>query len=255
MQVRPRSRPRSRTSAALGPRGPRACAAWGSTSDPTTWPPRCSRRWPGWGRCPTRGRRWASGCRASRPPATPTCGACTRARGGARPRRPGDSQRRPDLALRRARERDGAVAAAGTGTVVLGPARRGLREGGRLGIAPGGRRQRLRHRARRARRRAAHADGRHGSAALLEAAVRRFGPLPGLPQRHLRGAALPTARWQLRHRRGRHGAGGDERRWPSSTMPRRSWRAAPVPPWRACSRPTSARWCHMPGMCSTPVRC
>ena len=87
--------------------------------------------------------------------------------------------------------RDGAVAAAGTGTVVL--ARRGdayakvdgwgslLGDGGSgFAIGRAGLDSALRS-----------ADGRHGSAALLEAAERRFGPLPELPQR-IYGAAVPT---------------------------------------------------------------
>jgi N-acetylglucosamine kinase-like BadF-type ATPase len=86
---------------------------------------------------------------------------------------------------------DGAVVAAGTGTVVL--ARRGdayakvdgwgslLGDGGSgFAIGRAGLDSALRH-----------ADGRHGSAALLEAAERRFGPLPGLPQA-IYGAAAPN---------------------------------------------------------------
>ena len=126
--------------------------------------------------------------------------------------------------------RDGAVAAAGTGTVVL--ARRGdayakvdgwgslLGDGGSgFAIGRAGLDSALRS-----------ADGRHGSAVLLAAAERRFGPLPGLPQR-IYASAVPTravAGFAPTSAPPRRRA--TRRRSPSSSTQRRSWRGAPAPP-------------------------
>ena len=244
-------------SAALGRPGHRAFAAWGSTSDPTTWPPRCSGRWPASAAArpaAADGRR-ALGLRGRRR-RRPAPGARA-PRGGARPRRARDRQRRPDLALRRARR----------------PPRRRGRRGHRHGRASPAAATPTRRSTAGARcsatAAAASPSGVPGStprcgtptaatarAALLEAAERRFGPLPGLPQAIYAAAAPNRAVASFAADVAAAAAGrGRAARWPSSTTPRRSWRAAPAPPWAGCSRPTSARWCHMPGMCSTTVPC